>query len=629
MIGLKYHQQFFGAVFESTLNPETRRKGGMHYTSIENIHKVIDPLFLNEFKEELDYAKSYYNKDGGKKQKAIRLRDLHDFQEKLASKKIADFAAGSGNFLTETYLSLRRLENEVIREIAEDNFTLDMKGIIKVSIQQFYGIEINDFAVKVARTALWIAEAQMWDETRNIITTNVSIEDFLPLEEYNNIYEGNALTMDWNEVIPAEELDYIIGNPPFIGKKFQTPEQKRDLIQIFKKEINTLDYVTGWFVKSAEYIKKNTNIKVALVATNSIVQGEQVALLWEQMFKKDVEIIFAYKPFRWDSEANMKAHVHCVIIGFKNKNNKEKKNKYIFTEEKKIEAKNISLYLTDASNIFISSRTKPISKVKEMSDGNVPIDGNFLKLEPEEYEEFKQKEPQALKYIKKLVGSDEFINKKDRYVLWLVDCPPEELLKMPMTLEKVEKVREFRLNSNRKNTLKLADTPMLFEDTRNPDNALIIPRVSSEKRKYIPIGFIDKETIALNALCILPNADVYDFAILTSSVHMTWMRAVAGRLESRYRYSKNIVYNNFVWPEVNEEQRETIITKGQEILDVREKHKSVTYADMYGEKDYLFKELQKAHEENDKEVLKLYGLKEDASEEDILSKLFKMYEELS
>ena len=609
----------FGAIFESTINPDTRRSGGMHYTSIENIHKVIDPLFLNDLRTEFNKIKE--SREGAK-----RKQKLHEFQKKLGTLTFLDPACGSGNFLTETYLSLRKLENNVLYELYGGQTALDIEGFehpIYVSLDQFYGIEINDYAVAVAQTALWIAEAQMKKETEMILQRPL---EYLPLVSYENIHCANALRIDWNEVIPATKLNYIMGNPPFGGKKYQSESQKEDLQITFQndtKKIGILDYVCAWFKKSAEMSEQNQDIRSALVATNSITQGELVGVLWKVLLQYNIKIDYAYRSFKWENEATDSASVYVVIVGFSHKNKKTGDKKIFCGDELCITAKHINGYLNDSADVVIEGRSKPISAEKPMTDGNVPIDGNFLKLEEDEYQLFKKKEPLSLEYIKKLIGSEEFINNKPRYVLWLVDCPPEKLRKMPMVMDRVEKVRQFRLNS--KSAVYLAPTATTFRDKRNPDKALVIPRVSSERRQYIPIGFIDKNTIVLNAALMLPLADLYDFSILTSSVHMAWMRTVAGRLKSDYRYSKDIVYNNFIWPEVTEKQKEEINKKAQAILDARALYFSSSLADLYDPLT-MPKELQEAHNANDKAVLALYGLSPDSSEEDIVSHLMNLYQ---
>lgn len=614
----------FGAVFESTLNPETRRSGGMHYTSIENIHKVIDPLFLDALKEELNEIRQI-------KQPATLKNRAQQFQEKLSRLVFFDPACGSGNFLTETYLSLRRLENETIKLYVGDTVLLDVGyDLVKVKISQLYGIEINDFAVSVANAALWIAESQMLEETMSIVYSNI---DFLPIKSYSNIVEGNALRLNWEEVVPKDKLSYIIGNPPFVGANGVSKSQKQELIDLFggKSNAGILDYVGGWYAKSAMLIS-DTNIRCAFVSTNSISQGEQVSVLWEYLLKKDISIDFAYKSFVWNSEAKEKAKVHCIIIGFSS----VKQNELIlFENDNKKVVKAISPYLTEGEMIYVGRRNKPISQKLEMSRGNQPTDGGHLIIEAEEYAEFIKAEPTAKKYIKKLIGSREFINSLERYCLWLAGISPKELRSMPRVLERVNLVKEMRLNSSAVGTRKLAERSHEFRETKNPSTYLIIPRVSSESRRYIPIGFLDSETIPTDSVTIVENATLYDFGILTSNVHMAWMRTVAGRLKSDYRYSAKIVYNNFPWPTVTEEQKQFIANTAQGILDARALYPDCSLADLYDELTMPV-ELRKAHQANDIAVMKAYGMikKVDGkdtflTESETVARLFEMYQELT
>ena len=616
----------FGAVFESTLNQETRRKGGMHYTSIENIHKVIDPLFLSDLQNEFDQIRSIaIEKERNKK--------LHLFQDKLASLEFLDPAAGSGNFLTESFLSLRRLEHEVLKLFSDQiQFVTDATSPIKVNISQFHGIEINDFAVTVAKTALWIAEIQMKKETEAILRFEA---DFLPLQTNANIVEGNALRLDWKEIVDPTILSYIMGNPPFIGYSLQSKSQKEDILSIYVNEkgrpyktAGKIDYVAGWYWKSAEYMQ-GTQIRTALVSTNSITQGEQVASVWKPLYERfDIHIDFAYRTFIWDSEANDKAHVHCVIIGFSYINNS--KGKIIYDEDKSIIATNINPYLIDAENVFIDSSTTLLCDVPQMTTGNRPSDGGHLIIEPEDYPLFVKKEPSSIKYIKKLVGSVEFINNKPRYCLWLVKASPKELLSMPMVLNRIEDCKKARLSSPDAGRRKLADTPHLFRETYNPNSYILIPKVSSERRRYIPMGFLDGETISTDLNFIIPDATLYHFGVLTSNVHMSWMRAVCGRLKSDYRYSKDIVYNNFPWPNPTEEQKAEIEKTAQGILNAREKYPDSSFADMYGEHMYLYPELVKAHQANDVAVMKAYGLDiKTTTEADCVAHLMKLYQQLT
>ncbi len=608
----------FGAVFESTLNPETRRSGGMHYTSIENIHKVIDPLFMDELKEEFN----------GIKQIAVertKKAKLNAFQKKIAGLKFLDPACGSGNFLTETYISLRRLENEILNELQGGQIVLgEAINPIQVSIGQFYGIEINDFAVTVAKTALWIAESQMMKETEDIVHMSL---DFLPLKSYANITEGNALRIDWESIEPKKELNYIMGNPPFVGMKYQTTSQKEDMALVFKKVKNygSLDYVASWYYKASLYAK-DTNITAAFVSTNSITQGEQAAILWMPLLKNGIKIQFAHLTFIWDSEANMKAHVHCVIIGFGYSHRKDKRL-YSLSGEKIVE--NINPYLIAAEDILITNRVKPLCNVPKIIAGNKPVDGDFLKLEEEDYAEFIKKEPAAQKYIKRLIGAYEFINNKMRYVLWLVNVSPAELKAMPLVLDRVKKVREARLAMKDAGANKLADTPATFRDTLNPEHYVVIPIVSSERRRYVPMGFMDSTTIPTNQVQIIPDADIYHFGVLESNVHMSWMRAVCGRLKSDYRYTGKIVYNNFPWPNPTDAQRQKIEQTAQGILNARALYPDSSLADLYDELT-MPPELRKAHTQNDKAVMQAYGFSiKDTTEESCVAELMKRYQRLT
>lgn len=613
----------FGAVFESTLNPETRRIGGMHYTSLENIHKVIDPLFLNELKEELENIKRF-------KQPATIVKKVKGYQEKLSKLTFLDPACGSGNFLTETYISLRQLENEAIKlfvlnENKENGpqiqlgFTEEGVNPIKVSIQQLYGIEINDFAVSVAKTALWIAESQMMKKTEEIVHMDLN---YLPLKSYINIVEKNALRIDWNEVIPANQLNYIIGNPPFKGTKYQTVEQKEDVLYV-SKELKKLDYVTGWFKKASNYIN-NTSIQCALVSTNSITQGEQVAILWKIL---KIHINFAYRTFIWDSQASSKAHVHCVIIGFSN--NQNKGNKYIFNNNTVTIAKHINGYLIDAPNILVEKTSEPlVLGVPKMSKGSQPTDGGNLILSEEERKKFVANNPNISKYIRKYMGANDLLNNKVRYCLWLKNCSPSELRKMPDVIKRLELVKKSRLASPKKETRKWADRPYLFTEDRQPNESyIILPVVSSEKRKYMPIAYVSKDVVANTNSQMIPNANMYHLGMLMSSVHMAWMRIVAGRMKSDYAYSATIVYNNFPWPTLSKQQEEIIANTGQSILDARKLFPNSSLAELYDEL-IMPKELRKAHQENDREVLKAFGFKAKITEVETVRELLDTYQKL-
>ena len=604
----------FGAVFESTLNPDTRRSGGMHYTSIENIHKVIDPLFLDDLKAELaNILEIKVNK--------TRLSRLEDFRNKLSSLTFLDPACGSGNFLTETYISLRRLENEALRVISDGNKMFNLDGLIKVGIHQFYGVEINDFAVTVAKTALWIAESQMMRETEEIVEHDL---DFLPLKSYANITEANALRIDWEGVVPKEKLSYVMGNPPFIGANNVSKQQKAELFNIFgeKSKAGLLDYVTGWYKKSA-VLMAGTPIKTAFVSTNSITQGEQVAILWKSLFENGVHIDFAYRTFRWDSEANLKAHVHCVIIGFSTMNNNSPKK--LYNSEKFQLVKNINGYLVNADDVFIERRKNPICKVPKITKGNYYAKSQGLIIEDVDYADFIKREPKAKKYIKKLVGAKEYINNLNRYCLWLVNCPPNELRSMPLVMERVRQVREERLSSTDKSMQNL--DPTRFRETYNPDTYVIIPTHSSENRKYIPIGFLGSDIISTNAVFIIPNATIYHFGVLTSNVHMAWVKAICGRIKSDFRYSKDIVYNNFPFPESTPEQRERIERTAQAILDARVLYPNCSLADLYDELT-MPPELRKAHQANDFAVMNAYGFDRKITESECVAELMKLYQKI-
>ncbi|MGN0354032.1 MAG: class I SAM-dependent DNA methyltransferase, partial [Muricoprocola sp.] len=566
----------------------------MHYTSIENIHKVIDPLFLDSLKKELEEIRQI-------SVQRTKEKKLKEFQKKLAGLRWLDPASGSGNFLTETYISIRRLENAVIKELQGGQITLGFDGIspIQVSIDQFYGIEINDFAVTVAKTALWIAESQMMKETEDIVHMNL---DFLPLTTNAFIVEGNALQIDWESVVPKNQLSYIMGNPPFVGYSLQSKEQKNDILSVYVDEkgkpyktAGKIDYVAGWYFKAAQFMQ-GTSIRTAFVSTNSITQGEQVAGVWKPLYDRfGIHIDFAHRTFIWDSEASMKAHVHCVIVGFSVAVNLKKRRIYMDGRFKEVE--NINAYLIEAPDIFIESRTKPICSCRKMTSGNRPADGGHLIIEEDEYQEFIKDEPNAIPYIRRLSGATEFINNKKRWCLWLVGVSPVELRKMPKVLERIELCKKDRLTGadDRK---KLAETPALFRETKNPDTAIVVPRHSSENRRYIPFGFIGKDMILTDAAMCIPDAGVYEFGILESNIHMAWMRTVCGRIKSDYRYSKDIVYNNFPWPEPTDQQRKKIEQTAQAIIDARALYPDSSLADLYDELT-MPPELRKAHHQND------------------------------
>lgn len=659
----------FGGVFESTLNPDTRRKGGMHYTSIENIHKVIDPLFLDSLHDD-------FNKICEEPVAKTRLKKFHAFQDRLASLTFLDPACGSGNFLTESYLSLRRLENEVIKAMYAieplDVFT----NPIKVNINQFYGIEINDFAVTVATTALWISESQMMAETERIIHHDI---DFLPLKSYANIREGNALRMEWGEMeVPddtptvhakntylilenegemvneplefdninlvtshqhpgpkprlrkAVRYDYIIGNPPFVGARLMSPSQKDDMEHVFGqnwKNLGNIDYVGAWYYKAVKLMEQNPECHAALVSTNSITQGEQVANLWAPLVERGAAIDFAYRTFRWDSEASLKAHVHVVVVGFSV--GRHSAAKRIYDNGKAIETKHINPYLIDALDTFIYSRSTPLCDVPAIGIGNQPIDGGNYLFTKTDMEEFVKHEPKSVSLFHPWYGSEEFIHQQPRYCLWLGDCTPRQINEMPLCKQRVERVRQFRLASKRRSTIKLADRPTRFQVENMPEgDSILIPSTSSERRRYVPMGFFAKGMFASNAVHLIPNATLYHFGILESNVHMAWMRVVCGRLKSDYRYSKDIVYNNFPWPEPSDSQRAKIAQTAQGILDARAKYPDSSLADLYDPATMPY-DLLEAHRANDRAVMAAYGFSSKLSESECVAKLFEMYAHLA
>ncbi|MEE1290367.1 MAG: DNA methyltransferase [Spirochaetota bacterium] len=676
----------FGAVFESTLNPETRRTGGMHYTSIENIHKVIDPLFMDELEAEFDSICVTTNAK-------TKNDKLHAFQEKLGTLKFLDPACGSGNFLTETYLSLRRLENKVLTILSNGEKLLGFDEFIKVKINQFYGIEINDFAVTVAKTALWIAESQMIQETEKILSQSI---DFFPLHSNAYIHEGNALRMDWEtfEVLPEikniiyadkaniykvdsdkplvvceptskyenevnivtkevefkdiEELqtpktisvtyDYIIGNPPFVGYAYRSQRQKDDLFLVEASIGKNIDYVVGWYLKAAKVIQ-NKKTRCAFVSTNSITQGEQVAEVWKTLINNyKIHIDFAYQTFKWVNETADKknmAAVHCVIIGFSNCENEKEKIIFDSAGHGKT-VNNINPYLIDAANVFIEKRKNPLCAVSKINKGSQPTDGGNLIIEAKDFDDFLKREPNARKFIREFVGAEEFINNKKRYCLWLVSATPAELRKMPLVVKRIEAVKEMRLKSTKEATRNWAAYPYLFTENRQPEseNYLLIPRVSSERRAYIPIGFLSSDIIASDATQVVPNATLYEFGVLTSNIHNAWMRVVCGRLKSDYRYSNDIVYNNFPWCNPTDEQKARIEKTAQAILDARAKYPESSLADLYDE-TFMPPELRKAHQANDRAVMEVYHFdklsdrKFDITESEIVAQLFKMYEALT
>ena len=656
----------FGAVFESTLNPETRAEGGMHYTSIQNIHKVIDPLFMNSLREEFEEiigsnhtmansADIPVHRYGNLSQKA-RNNALWELQKKIGALKFLDPACGSGNFLTETYLSLRRLENECIKlRLGKQQSALDILGDdfdIQVKIENFYGIEINDFAVTVAKTAMWIAECQMAEKTSEILGREL---DFLPLKTAATIVEGNALRLNWKTLTPIDEnavteglfagfmseldgseidYNYIMGNPPFIGARIMKHdgERKKDIQEIFGKikNVQDLDYVCGWYRKAAELIQ-DTKREVAFVSTNSITQGSQVPILWNVLFNDfNLKINFAHQTFRWENETLDKEHmaaVHCVVVGFSTFDRAEKS---LYLSDGNVKnVKNISPYLTDSSNIYVEAQKEALCDVPKMNMGNMARDGENFSLTEQEKDEILKKYPKLSKWIRPLIGAEEFIKGKKRFCFWLNGITPKEVKENKFLYERVEAVRNFRLSSDAKTTQGYAKNPYIWAQIVQPDtDFIVIPVVSSERRRYIPIGFLTPDNIPTTQVQIIPNATIYHFGILTSNVHMAWMRAVCGRLEMRYRYSKEIVYNTFPWCNPTDKQKSKIEKTAQAILDARAKYPDSSLAELYDE-TLMPVELRKAHRANDAAVMAAYGFDTKMTETEIVGELFKMYEELT
>jgi hypothetical protein len=588
----------FGALFQGVMDKTKRRELGVHYTDLENIEKLINPLFMDDLWAKFDKVKT-------------DPRLLEAFHQEIASLKFLDPACGCGNFLIVAYDKLRQLELEILRMKIDTNqrlmFDVHIEPHLKVGIEQFYGIEIEGFPCEIARVGVWLIDHQMNLKVSEEFGTPYAR---LPLTHGARIVQGNALRMDWEDVAAKGDLSFVMGNPPFIGNNNLSQSQREDLAPFFPKN-KRMDYVTAWYMKASEYMK-DTLIKAAFVSTNSIAQGEQVALLWKPLLKRGIYINFGIPSFVWSNEAKGKAAVHCVIIGF---------------SYQKIEP-NINPYLLEGPTVFIENRRNPICDVPKIEKGNQPTDGGNLIIEVKDYEDFIAKEPLSKKYIKSLMGAVEFINNLPRYCLWLVGASPSDLRKMPLVLERIEKVRQMRLSSPDAGTRRLADRPTLFRETKNPETFIIIPSVSSERRQYIPIGFLGKDTIPTNLVLIIPNATLYHFGILTSSTHMAWMRAVAGRLKSDYRYSKDIVYNNFPWPAATDTQKAQIETLAQAVLDARTAFPDSSLADLYDPLT-MPPNLQKAHRTLDNAVMKLYNFPKGYNEVDVVAALMEMYKELT
>lgn len=622
----------FGSMFQSIMNKVERRNLGAHYTSEKNILKLIEPLFLDGLRKDFLRIQSL-------KTPSERRRQLNDLHERLANIKIFDPACGCGNFLIIAYRELRQLELEILQELygeqSEQRLLLveQVADKIKVNIHQMYGIEIEEFPAEIAKAALYLVDHQM---NRKVSAAFGVYYVHLPLPTAANIVHGNALTIDWQNILPPQECTYIIGNPPFIGDTYQSPEQKQDKDRILKpyiKNYKGLDYVTCWHVKAAQYIK-NTPIEVALVSTNSICQGEQVDALWGYLIgRAGVKINFAHQSFKWSNEATGNAQVTCIIIGFALF---ERSEKYIFTyadvrgEPTTQQAKNINPYLIDAPDIWVTKQSKTLCDVSVMIRGNMPTDGGNLLFTQEQKDEFIKQEPKAAKFIKKFMGAREFINNIPRYCLWLVDVPPSELRSMPLVMKRIEAVKEMRLASVKKNTREnLSQTPTLFEFiSHNNQPYLLVPRVSSERREYMPIGYMGADIICGDRNFMIPHASLYEFAIMTSNMHMAWMRITSSRLETRYQYSNTLTYNTFPWPNPTKEQKAKIIAYAQAVLDARAEYPSESYADLY-DATLMPANLRKAHKNLDKAVEDAYRKAPFADDNARIQFLFNEYAKLT
>lgn len=621
----------FGGIFESTLNPETRHAGGMHYTSPDNIHKVIDPLFLDGLRAELRGIEQDESLSSARRKVA-----LEAFHGKISTLNFLDPACGSGNFLTETYLCLRRLEDRVLDDVSavdrrmaagQMSLVYDVSEPSKhVSLDQFSGIEVNDFACRVVKTALWIAKLQA-----DSCGMAQELGDPFPLHESANVACANALRCDWNDVLPASSCAYVMGNPPFLGAKVMDAKQKEELVSVFGKKtklVNSLDYCSAWYAKAADYMQVKPDIEAAFVSINSICQGQQVAPIWGTLFERyGVHINFAHRTFVWSNEASEQAHAHVVIVGF---SRMERPVKQLFDDGVVSRAASINGYLLDAPNIMVTAAAAPICEdVPPCDYGSLINDGGNYIFKPDELDAFLKAEPRAAQYVRPLMGSDELIKGKHRFVLYLRDANPADVAKMPLLLERVRNVREQRLASTAEATRKTADAPMRFYfDSTASEPFLVIPSVSSERRRYVPMAMCTPDVVATNLVSIVPGATLYHFGILTSQFHNAWMRVVAGRMKSDYRYSPKTVYNTFPWPDADERARRDIERCAQGVLDVRARHDDCSLATLYGPNlDVLFGDLAAAHRKLDEAVEAAYGVDFGGDEERIVAHLFRLYAE--
>jgi len=607
----------FGSMFQSIMNPKERRNLGAHYTSEKNILKLIRPLFLDDLYAEFARIKNKKN-------------ELGEFHEKLSNLKFLDPACGCGNFLVITYRELRLLEIEVLKALFKEKGqiilkNIDISSLIFIDVDQFYGIEIEEWPVRISEVAMWLMDHQMNMAVRSEFGFYFAR---LPLKNSAKIINGNALTVDWEDVVPSKDLSYILGNPPFIGKKEQNTEQKKQVLTEFVsiKNAGVLDYVACWYSKAMTVILKNPNVLAAFVSTNSIIHGEQVKPLWENILNNKLEIFFAHQTFKWTSEAKGKAAVHVVIVGFGVKR-KSSRRLFIYqdisSEPDEIKVKNINPYLINASNLLLGNLSKPICQIPRLVEGITPLDNGLLSFKKSEYEEFIKKEPNSKKWFKKWVTGHSFINSYPLYCLWLSKISPSEIKKLPHLKKRINEVKEFRLQS--KSSQKFADTPWLFRETSLPKNYILIPKSSSGKRDYLPIGFISDEIVSSSSL-YLDSKDFFILGVLFSKMHIVWLKHIGGRIKSDYRYSAKLVYNNFPWPiSPTDDQKKIIIEKTENILEARKEFADSSLADLY-DSVTMPANLRKAHTELDKVVDKCYRPHPFISELGRIEFLFKLYE---
>ncbi len=623
----------FGAMFQGVLEQgepnlsrtASRRELGAHYTSERNILRAINPLFMDGLRAELTAAGSQRAK-------------LQALYERLPHIHIFDPACGCGNFLVIAYRELRRLEHELIARLFfkdKDRGLLDISTLSRVSVSQFYGIEIDASAAHIAQVALWITDLQLNIEAADRFgTTRPSV----PLAHSAHIHHGNALQTDWAQVLPPEQCTFIVGNPPFVGAKYQSPEQRADtaLVMGHIRNHGLLDFVTCWHILATQYMQANPAVRTALVSTNSICQGEQVGILWPHLLAQGVQIQFAHRTFQWTNEGKGVAAVHCIILGLGLQAPEQAPRLFDYSanikgEPQEIKAKHINPYLVDAPDVIAEGRRTAICDVPAIVNGSIPADGGNLILSPEEKIQFLASEPSAETWIRPYLGGEGFINNEMRYCLWLVDCPPNALRTMPLVLQRIEGVRAMRQKSSKAQTREKANTPTLFTENRQPSSGdyLAIPRTSSENRSYIPIGHLPHTVIAANDLQLVPNASLYHYGIIQSQMHMAWMRITAGRLKSDFRYSVKFTYNTYPWPQnITDKQQTAIESAAQAVLDARAAHPSATLADLYDPLT-MPAELVQAHTQLDRAVDNAYAYKSGKDDAPRVAFLFGLYQQLA